>query len=204
MNMLVERVLVERALMERDRREAETEAALAAGAGAVIRLSARMPSGMRRLGLASNPVARGAAIFECACRDRGLSLRPLGSGDGPLGPWRLWASGSRPDELKRTALQVEEDSWLGSLLDLDVIGPEGPVGRAELCLPSRRCVVCGGTAAECSGRATHDPKTVEAAFGIILERSRSAVTSGSPDGDAVGVLPPLHIEEIETKGGDTP
>ena len=196
--------LVERALAERDRREAETEAALDAGAAAVIRLSARMPAGMRCCGLADNPIERGAVIFESECRGRGLSFSPLGSGNGPLGPWRLWASSAEAAEVKHAAIFVEEGSWLGQLLDLDVSSTEGRLGRAELLLPPRRCVVCGGIAAVCSGRATHAPKAVETAYDAILRRATSAVDAGSPDGDAVGVIPPLHIEEIETKGGDTP
>lgn len=156
---------------ERDRRAAETAALLSSGARSVVRLSARMPGALREQGLSAAPVERGSLVFESACRDRGLRLYPAGAGSGPLGQWRLWTSDSAPIELKRAALVVEEGSWLGQLLDIDVMDGAGPVGRAELCLPARPCAVCGGEALACSGRAIHDGAAVNAAFVAILERS---------------------------------
>lgn len=158
---------------ERDRRSSEVAGLLASGARAVVRLSARMPAALREQGLAAEPVERGAQIFESACRDRDLQLRPAGTGSGPLGPWRLWASDSAPTELKRAALYVEEGSWLGQLLDIDVMDGEGPLGRSDLCLPARPCAVCGAEATACSGRAIHDGAAVNAAFAAILERART-------------------------------
>ncbi len=196
--------LDERALDERDRRASETAALLAAGSRAVVRLSARMPATLRQRGLASAPTERGTAVFESACRERGVSLTSVAEGDGVLGPWRLWTSDADPVELKRAALYVEEGSWLGQLLDLDVAGPDGLVGRSDLCLPPRTCVVCGGAATACSGRAPHPASTVEAAFATILARATDGHHSGSPDGSAVGAYPSLHIREIDYKGGDTP
>lgn len=196
--------LEERALEERDRRASETAALLAAGSRAVVRLSARMPATLRQRGLAVAPTERGAAVFESVCRERGFSLAPAGEGDGVLGPWQLWTSDADPVELKRAALYVEEGSWLGQLLDLDVAGGNGPVGRSELCLPPRPCVVCGDAATACSGRAQHPASAVETAFAAILVRSSSGPFTGSPDGSAVGNYPSLNIQEIDHKGGDTP
>ena len=185
--------LQQSAIGERDRRADETAALLAAGSRAVVRLSARMPATLRQRGLATAPTERGVAVFESACRERGFSLVAAGEGDGILGPWRLWTSDADPLELKRAALYVEEGSWLGQLLDLDVAGPDGLVGRSDLCLPPRPCVVCGGTAMACSGRAAHPATAVEAAFATILARSSSGFDTGSPDGSAVGVQPSLYI-----------
>jgi phosphoribosyl-dephospho-CoA transferase len=95
--------------------------------------------------------------------------------------------------LERAALYVEEGSWLGQLLDLDVAGPGGLVGRSDLCLPPRACVVCGGTATACSGRAPHPAATVDAAFARILARATDGHHPGSPDGSAVGDYPSLNI-----------
>ncbi len=158
---------------ERDRRAAETAALLSAGARSVVRLSARMPGALREQGLSAEPVERGALVFESACRDRSLRLCPAGAGAGPLGQWRLWTSDSAPIELKRAALFVEEGSWLGQLLDIDVMDDEGTLGRSDLCLPARPCAVCGAEALACSGRAIHHSTEVSSAFVAILERSRA-------------------------------
>lgn len=163
-----------------------------------------MPASLRERGLADGPVERGAVAFEAACRERSLALEPAGSGLGVLGPWRLWASRAGAEDLKRAALYVEEGFWLGQLLDIDVASAEGPLGRSALCLPPRPCVVCGGPAAACAGRAAHAPSEVEAAFLALAERARASSVPGSPAGSAVGDSRAMKIEEIETQGGDTP
>jgi holo-ACP synthase / triphosphoribosyl-dephospho-CoA synthase len=180
-------------LAERDRWAADTQAALYGGARAVIRLSARMPASLRARGLADRPLGRGAAAFEAECRRLGLSLMHLGPGRGALGPWVLWTSDNDPFLLKRAAICVEDGSIQGQLLDLDVFSQEGPISRSLLGLPPRLCVVCGRPAAVCAGRAIHTPSTTEAAFLYLLEPSSGLLRPGSPDGNAVGVQPPLNI-----------
>ena len=162
--------LATQVLNERERWAAETQALLAAKARSVVRLSARMPASLRLRGLADAPLARGAEVFEAACRSRGLLLQHLGPGRGPLGPWVLWSSRSDPLLLKQTAVLVEEGDSHGQLLDLDVYSHNGPVSRARLGLPARNCLVCGQPAAVCTGRAIHHPETIQAAFLALLER----------------------------------
>lgn len=185
-------ILPRQILDERERWAAETQAALATGVQAVVRLSARMPAALRTRGLADSPVGSGAAAFEAECRRLGLSLQHLGPGRGVLGPWVLWTSGDDSLLLKQAALLVEQKGKQGQLLDLDVYTQEGPVSRAFLGLPPRPCVVCGQPAAVCTGRAIHSPATVQAAFLALLETS-SSFPPGSPDGHAVGAEPPLNI-----------
>ncbi len=199
-----DRATLEAALAERDRRRTETDALLRAGARSVIRLSSRLPYSLREQGAADDPVRRGADVFQSACRERGLTVRLQGTGNGVLGPWWLWTSSTSPDDLKSSSLYIEEGSWLGQLLDIDVASVDGPASRSSRCLPPRPCVVCGGAALACAGRNAHASAEVDAAFTDILRRSVSAHHFGSPDHSAVGAEPSLTIEEIKTKGGDTP
>jgi holo-ACP synthase CitX len=191
-------------LAERDCWAADTEAALASGVRTVVRLSARMPAALRIKGLADRPVSWGARTFEAECCHLGLTLQHLGPGRGVLGPWVLWTSDNDPFLLKQAALSVEESCIQGRMLDLDVYSQEGPVSRTLLGLPSRSCVVCGQTAAVCTGRSIHSQAAVQAAFLALLEHSPGFISTGSPDGYAVGVQPPLNIREISIQGGDTP
>lgn len=214
-------------LMERERWAAETQAALAAGARSVVRLSARMPATLRLRGLADSPVTWGAAAFAAECGHLGFSLQPIGHAQGALGPWVLWASYDSPRLLKQVGLLLEEGSSQGQLVDVDVYSQEGPVSRSLLGLKPRRCIVCGEAAAVCSGRSVHAPSIVHAAFLNLLECAALSLSNtaappypgqchgipqimscflhpGSPDGYAVGAEPPLNIREISIKGGDTP
>ncbi len=64
----------------------------------------------------------------------------------------------QPLEVKRAAAELEDTHPLGRLMDLDVIGPEGPVGRADIGLQERRCLICEKPARYCmrAGSHTHE------------------------------------------------
>ena len=60
------------------------------------------------------------------------------------------------DEIKRAMIGVEEASAFGRLLDIDVLGNEKtPLSRADLGLPERRCLVCGGAGRDCGRTRRH-------------------------------------------------
>ena len=64
----------------------------------------------------------------------------------------------QPLEVKRAAAELEDTHPLGRLMDLDVIGPEGPIGRADIGLQERRCLICEKPARYCmrAGSHTHE------------------------------------------------
>lgn len=64
----------------------------------------------------------------------------------------------QPLEVKKAAAELEDTHPLGRLMDLDVIGPEGPIGRADIGLQERRCLICEKPARYCmrAGSHTHE------------------------------------------------
>ena len=61
-------------------------------------------------------------------------------------------------QVKKAAALIEETHPLGRLLDLDVIGPEGPLERAAVGLPERQCLLCGNPARVCIRAKTHSTR----------------------------------------------
>jgi holo-ACP synthase CitX len=61
----------------------------------------------------------------------------------------------QPLEVKRAAAELEDTHPLGRLMDLDVIGPEGPIGRADIGLAERRCLICEKPARYCMRAGSH-------------------------------------------------
>ena len=61
----------------------------------------------------------------------------------------------QPLEVKRAAAELEDTHPLGRLMDLDVIGPEGPIGRASIGLQERRCLICEKPARYCMRAGSH-------------------------------------------------
>ena len=61
----------------------------------------------------------------------------------------------QPLEVKKAAVEIEDTHPLGRLMDLDVIGPEGPIGRADIGLAERRCLLCENPARYCMRAGSH-------------------------------------------------
>ena len=58
-------------------------------------------------------------------------------------------------ELKRSCCGIEEGHPLGRLMDIDVIGPEGPLSRDSAGFGPRRCLLCDNEARLCMRAHTH-------------------------------------------------
>ncbi|MBR1408461.1 MAG: triphosphoribosyl-dephospho-CoA synthase CitG [Clostridia bacterium] len=73
-------------------------------------------------------------------------------------------------QVKRMAADIEEDSLLGRLFDLDVLRPGGvKVERQEIGLPGRRCLLCGNPAQVCARSRAHALSSLQAKTHEILE-----------------------------------
>ena len=82
---------------------------------------------------------------------------------------------SDPLLIKKLTSDLEDESELGRLFDMDVIHPNGEkVDRTELGLSPRRCLICGGPAKECARSRTH---TVEQ----LQERTLQILTKAMED-----------------------
>ena len=64
-----------------------------------------------------------------------------------------------PVEAKRLACRIEDTHPLGRLMDIDVIAPAetivAPIGRENLGLEPRRCLLCGNEVRHCMRAKTH-------------------------------------------------
>jgi len=58
-------------------------------------------------------------------------------------------------DVKKKAVMVEEESPVGRLLDIDVIGKEGPVSRTEVGGEPRKCLLCDDDAKVCARSQKH-------------------------------------------------
>ena len=70
-----------------------------------------------------------------------------------------------PQQLKELTCQVEDETPLGRLFDMDVIGADGI--KLDRMTP-RRCLICGRPAKECARSRTHTVDALQAATQAIL------------------------------------
>ena len=73
-------------------------------------------------------------------------------------------------EVKRAAAELEDTHPLGRLMDLDVIGPEGPIGRADIGLQERRCLICEKPARYCMRAGSHTHEELMAKIKQLVSR----------------------------------
>lgn len=85
-----------------------------------------------------------------------------------------------PIEAKKAAVALEDSHPLGRLFDLDVIVsgkmpvfPDGvrPLGRQELGLPQRRCLICGKPVRECMRTRAHTTEELLNRISVILSEA---------------------------------
>lgn len=151
--------------------------AMAASMGAdhvLFTLTLRIPATLRASG-AYDERARClledlAAQIELAGMNRSTTEFRVGD-DGPEG--YLSARGEAR-AAKELAVDFEERHRWGELVDVDVMSPGGfAIGRSDLGLPPRRCLVCGNDAALCVVARRHSPAELRAAIDAICARAAS-------------------------------
>lgn len=155
----------QQALSARDQRQALLDAHRPAPGAALVALALNVPGPEREppgaLELFTWALARLALAFPGA--------RPVHSAADALGPFTLIQVEGDPTAVKGACLALEASAPSARLLDLDVYGADGrPVGRAELGLPPRPCLVCAAPAVECIRLRRHPLPEVLARVGALL------------------------------------
>ena len=71
---------------------------------------------------------------------------------------------------KRMACAIEDNHPLGRLFDMDVIDSEGrPVGRQQVGMPPRRCLLCDNEARFCMRNHSHTPQELLQRINEMIE-----------------------------------
>lgn len=139
-------------LEARDQRQATLIQALGDGHRAVVFLSLNVP------GVDKAPRGSGA-LFSWALREIQATCPPfvpLAVSQDALGHFAIVASGRDPFDVKRIAVALEESHPAGRLVDLDVYDASGEqIGRRELGLSARACLLCNQPAVDCMRLKSH-------------------------------------------------
>lgn len=83
----------------------------------------------------------------------------------------LYVVKADPRAIKAITVEIEEDTPLGRLFDLDVLTPEGEQVSREI---SRRCLICGGPAKDCARSRAHSVAQLQQRTHALLEEALDA------------------------------
>ncbi|MCD1124940.1 citrate lyase holo-[acyl-carrier protein] synthase [Jinshanibacter sp. LJY008] len=73
----------------------------------------------------------------------------------PTGPEGLVAIAHDASQVKRACVDSEEQSAVGRLWDIDVVGSEGIISRQSMGMAPRQCFLCSRDARICARERTH-------------------------------------------------
>lgn len=102
----------------------------------------------------------------------GCSVAAMQCYDAPTGPEAYLAADTSAKALKALTAELEDSLPLGRLFDMDVWQPGGvPLGRTELGLPPRKCLICGGDAKACARSRSHTVEQLQAKTADLLTQA---------------------------------
>ncbi len=98
----------------------------------------------------------------------------LAQGTDLLGPWAFLSTAAAAESAKQHAVNVEEAQPAARLLDIDVFSAQGKVvGRKELGLAERSCLLCLRPAVECIRLKCHSLAALKVRADELLATFRS-------------------------------
>jgi len=138
---------------------------------AVAFCTLRMPAPLRFSGAYGDLPAHFQEVLRSALAANSIRALDSGIDSYPDGPSAWIAASCSLEQLKRFAIQLEEEHSLGALIDIDISGADGePLSRRELGFSARRCLVCGEDAAVCAASQRHSLDEIEARVRVIARK----------------------------------
>lgn len=143
-------VTLEQLLQSRDKRSAFQRELLKRLPGrTLVCFTVQLPGPEKRNTLSGAIAKAGKEALE------GLWGAALEEKDLETGYEAYWMVGEPASEVKNRCCTLEEAHPLGRLMDIDVIGPDGPVSRTEVGREPRKCLLCDQPARVCMRARTH-------------------------------------------------
>ncbi|CAB1247704.1 putative 2-(5''-triphosphoribosyl)-3'-dephosphocoenzyme-A synthase [Ruminococcaceae bacterium BL-4] len=106
--------------------------------------------------LAVKTYEEGLELIKYQCKAMGIPICHLEESRFATGYEGYFCVQSDAFKVKKALTELEENSSLGRLFDIDVLDKSGQkISRTALSLPQRRCLVCGGPTFICSRSRTH-------------------------------------------------
>lgn len=143
-------------LASRDERQAKQHAWLARHATPLISFTVVAPGPIKDSEVTRGIFNHGVNALHVLMQKSGWFIREQSIVVSASGPEALFALEGPARDIKLATIELEHQSPLGRLWDIDVLTPEGViVSRRDFALPPRRCLLCEQSAVECARGKTH-------------------------------------------------
>ena len=158
-------VTLQEVLDARDRRAEAQRQLLARHGRPVLSYTMNIPGPVKDSRLIRRGFDAGLEALRTALAEAGIVLLSAAETRTVTGCEFLSAVDADAEAVKALCERIEDESPLGRLFDMDVIGPDGQkLSRAE----ERRCLVCGAAGRGCASRRLHSLGELTAAVDRLL------------------------------------
>lgn len=184
-------VTLQEVLDARDRRAEAQRQLLALHRLPVLSFTMNIPGPVKDSPLIRRGFDEGLRRLDAALEAAGIACFSRSVTRSVTGCELLCAADAPGETVKELCTRIEDESPMGRLFDMDVIGPDGrKLARAE----ERRCLVCGAAGRGCASRRAHSLAELDAAVTKLLREGLLAADAERVDALATRAL----LDEVAT------
>ena len=184
-------VTLQEVLDARDRRAEEQRRLLALHGRPLLSFTMNIPGPVKDSPLIRRGFDEGLRLLDAALDEAGIARLSRKELRAVTGCELLCALDAPAEQVKALCLRIEDESPMGRLFDMDVIGPDGQkLARGE----ERRCLVCGAAGRGCASRRLHSLGELSAAVTGLLREGLLAADADRVDALATRAL----LDEVDT------
>ncbi len=184
-------VTLQEVLDARDRRAEEQRRLLALHGRPLLSFTMNIPGPVKDSPLIRRGFDEGLCLLDAALDRAGIARLSRKENRAVTGCELLCALEAPAEQIKALCLRIEDESPMGRLFDMDVIGPDGrKLARGE----ERRCLVCGAAGRGCASRRLHSLEELRAAVTRLLREGLLAADADRVDALATQAL----LDELNT------
>ncbi len=155
-------VSLDELLAAREQRRLRQQRAAERGSRCLISYTLNIAGPVKTFPLARLTFLEGERLLTERLAACGLSAVAIRRGAPPTGCEGLYAVDGEPARIKALAVDLEEESPLGRLLDIDVLRPDGAgLSRTEIGREERGCLLCGRPGAGCARSRRHSAEELQ-------------------------------------------
>lgn len=165
-----EKVTLEEMLEARERRALRQKEQLGRFPMPLICFTLNLAGPVKSFPLARRAFDEGESLIFRQLKRQGISVRSIRRFHEKTGSCGLYSADGEAREIKALLCAIEENSPVGRLFDLDVLGADGRrISREDLGMGPRRCLICGEEAHACARSRAHPPEELERRAEELLE-----------------------------------
>lgn len=166
-------ILLYEMLEARESRYKKQKELIREGKGTLVCLMLNVPGPVKVTALTDWAFEQGKERITCRLKESGIIIKEEETDYKKTGYELYMIVDADAVFVKKQLVSIEEENKLGRLFDIDVISVDGDkISRMDICMPPRKCLLCGKTGHGCSRNRTHSIEDMTAHINQIIKEEK--------------------------------